>query len=584
MVENKNGIAVGKAALQPQTIDVKNKLAGLLVPVFALKEKDSLGVGDTVSVMRAIDFTAANGMTVLQLLPINETGADNSPYGAISSVALDPMYLAMVPDMVPGLTETMVTEALAALTLVERERLDSNVVDYPLVKGLKKRLLRAAYDIFKKKEDPAFLRFKQECASWLDDYVHFRAMVEQLGTTVWTHWPEEYATIESVRVKCRHSEELTELCDFFAYVQFVAFAQWKQVRAYGDKLGIELMGDIPFGVSRYSADVFAKRELFNMELSGGAPPEKYFQGDKFTAIWGQNWGIPLYDWKHHEATGYKWWRDRVQYVADIFHYFRIDHVLGFFRVYAFPWIPERNWEFVDLSEGEVKEMLGRLPGFEPRPDEPEENAQLNCEEGTVLLSMILSAAREKNCKVVAEDLGMVPDYVRPRLKELGIPGFTIPIFERVEEDRSFKPKETHEQLSLVTYGTHDHEPIASYYEGLSKWWHGEDGHEGWLEVQRLLTFLGLPTDNPPEHFDKNLHRAFIEVSMDCPSWLAMFMVSDLFGSSQRFNEPGIAGDSNWSQRLPLPLADYGKQSDIAECLGWLKLALEKSGRRHKHSQ
>jgi 4-alpha-glucanotransferase len=155
---------------------------------------------------------------------------------------------------------------------------------------------------------------------------------------------------------------------------------------------------------------------------------------------------------------------------------------------------------------------------------------------------------------------MVPDYVRPLLHKLGIAGFAIPIFERVEEDRSFKPKETLAELSLATYGTHDHEPLATFYKRLVEWWHGADGHEGWLEVQRLMKFLDLDENQPPTSFTDELHHVFLSVLLETPCWLAVLMITDLLGTEQRFNEPGISGDLNWSQRLDRPIQRYLEDS------------------------
>jgi 4-alpha-glucanotransferase len=576
-----------------QKIDVQKKLAGLLLPVFALRRPGDIGVGDTQCVIDAIEFLAKHGMTVLQLLPINETGADNSPYNALSSIALDPVYLTLAPELVPGLSQSTIDERVDSQLLHE---LAKGPVRYPQVKSIKLAILQDAYDTLiggankgatrgkaktsMAREIAAFAAFKT-ANKWLETYSLFRALVQENNdSAVWTQWPIEHQNLASATKLANESEHLTRQMDFFKYVQWVAFSQWAQVRAHADKHGVELMGDIPFGISRYSADVFGNRDLFDLERSGGAPPETFFQSDKFTAVWGQNWGIPLYRWQNHEKTNYQFWRERVQETAKIFHYFRIDHVLGFFRVYAFPWIPERNGEFVNLSPEQAKKLTGgKLPGFEPRPDTPQDNAALNCEDGTRLLSMILDAAGDT--KVVAEDLGMVPSYVRPRLTEMGIPGFVIPIFERVSDfDRSFRGRQTYEPLSLVTLGTHDHEPIASFYEGLSKWWHGPDGDNGWQEVRRLMQFLELDADNPPVHFDDRLHRRLIEVLLDTPSWLAVLMVSDLFGTTQRFNEPGIAGDSNWSQRLDRPLVEYAQDDHYGPLLSWLTAELKSAGRSH----
>lgn len=573
-----------KSKFRTQSLDPSRRLSGLLIPVFAMRRQGDLGVGDTLCVMESIDFLASLSMTVLQLLPINETGADNSPYNALSATALDPVYLTMSPSMVPGLSEEMLSR-LAPASLIDE--LEDGPVDYARVKALKLDLLHAAFDAFTggaatEAQRQALVAFKK--LPWLRNYSVFRSfMDENGGSAVWTEWKPEHRDrlhLEQLLTDdLQTGGKIARRVDFYEYVQWVAYQQWHQVRLYADRSGVALMGDIPFGVSRYSADVFGLRELFDLENSGGAPPETFFQGDKFTAVWGQNWGIPLYNWDEHRKTKFAFWRERVRQTSEIFHYFRIDHVLGFFRVYAFPWIPERNNEFVDLSEAEARALAGgRLPQFLPRADEPEENALLNLKEGTALLDVILDAAGQTG--VVAEDLGMVPAYVRPRLQEMRIPGFIIPIFERQEDDpdRNFRRPETYEELSLVTLGTHDHEPIASYYERLSKWWRGEDGHEGWLEVSRLMRFLGLLPEEAPEEFNDLLHRRLLEAVMTSPSWLAVLMISDLLGTGQRFNEPGLAGDSNWSQRLDKPLSMYEKDPHYHALFSWLRQVVRKSGR------
>ncbi len=132
------------------------------------------------------------------------------------------------------------------------------------------------------------------------------------------------------------------------------------------------MGDIPIGVSLASVDVFGNKEIFDFDWYGGAPPEKLFKDDEFVQKWGQNWGIPLYDWDALKVSGYKWWKQRVRKTTAIFRLFRIDHTLGFYRIYAFPWNPIRNDEFLPLSkEDAAKKCQGRLPKFQRRDDELE---------------------------------------------------------------------------------------------------------------------------------------------------------------------------------------------------------------------
>jgi 4-alpha-glucanotransferase len=544
-------------------IDIKEKLAGLLIPVFALRRENDLGIGDTQAVQEAIDFCARTNAAVLQLLPINETGGDNSPYNAISSVSLDPVLLTLSPDVVPGLTNEMLSSLADQAQL---KKLRTGAVDYQAVKALKLKLLRAAFESFEKNgsssQKSEFKIYEEAQKSWLPAYTLFRTLVSvHNGDCCWTQWPEEHrdpkqAEAWLVQQKTGAAGYLVER-QFYAYVQWIAHQQWKSVRAHADKRAVRLMGDIPFGVSRYSADVWANQSLFDLDWSGGAPPETQFRADPFTAKWGQNWGLPNYRWDEHEKEGYAWWHQRVHKCVEIFHHFRIDHVLGFFRIYSFPWVPERNSEFLALSQDEAKQRTGgRAPRFIPRSDERPEDAKLNAQDGRGLLEMILSAAG--NAGVVAEDLGLVPNYVRPLLQNISIPGFTIPQWTRNESTYEYLKRNELPELSLATYATHDHPPLVMLYQDMVNCWHGPDGNVGWLEMQRLMRFLGLDDNNPPTDYTPELHRAFLKALFETPCWLVVLMITDLLAIGQCFNQPGTAGQSNWSERLDHPLSWYEK--------------------------
>lgn len=551
-------------------IDTSEKVAGLLIPVFALRREGDLGIGDTQCVKEAIDFCANIGAAVLQVLPINETGGDNSPYNAISSVALDPVLLTLAPHVVPGLTQDIL-DRVATNSI--RQDVAKGAVDYTKVKPLKLRIFGEAYGNFKHNQlekntgdAEDYRRFLKEQSHWLDDYTLFRTLIDANGGDPgWTRWPEHHRTPEKARKwleSAPNRDDLQNGRDFFAYVQWVAWRQWNAIRAYADQRAVGLMGDIPFGVSKFSCDVWANQHLFDLDWSGGAPPETWFKDDPFTAKWGQNWGLPLYRWEAHRQHGFDWWRQRVQKCVEIFHYFRIDHVLGFFRIYSFPWDPELNGEFLEMDEDEAKERTGgRLPGFKPRSDATEQNAKLNAEEGKALLQVILDAAGDAG--VVAEDLGMVPDYVRPLLTKMGIPGFTIPYWERTT-DQELKPLKTLPKLSLATYATHDHQPLVTYYEDLVRQWHSSTGHNAWLDVQRIMRFLNLDDENPPKEYTAELHHAFIKALLESPCWLAVFMITELLATKERFNAPGTSGASNWSTRLDQPLDYFTSNSPYKE--------------------
>jgi len=516
------------------------KLAGVLVPVFALRGQNDLGIGDTAAVKEMIDWCAAHGFRVLQMLPINETGPDNSPYNAISALALDPTTIAL-----PGSVNA------------------PGPVRYREVKARKRDLLWAA---FQKDGRGGW------DTDWLGDYTLYRALLDENGgNDNWETWPKEHQSPSTVPASLL--KKLAEPRRFYAFVQRIAHEQWADVRRHADARGVALMGDIPFGVSRYSADVWANRELFDLTWSGGAPPEPAFKPDPFTAKWGQNWGIPLYNWAAHKKQKFAWWHRRVQATSSIFHLFRIDHVLGFYRVFAFPWRPQDNSQFTAPSEEEAKARTGgKLPRFFEHADDTEPHKQANRRHGEALLKMIQKAAGDT--VVIAEDLGVVPDYVRPSLAELGIAGFKIPHWERAE-DYNYVDAAAYPSLSLVTPATHDHEPLAARWKLL--WADHEDArakqdhHRAyitWLELQRFVRWAGLDENNAPREFTPELHRAYCRRVLESNSWLAMFMITDVFAQEKRFNVPGPIAESNWTERLDVPVSqlDGQKAQEFAQLI------------------
>jgi 4-alpha-glucanotransferase len=561
------------------------RLAGTLVPVFALRHEKDLGVGDTQAVRDAILFSAEQKLGLLQLLPINETGDDNSPYNAISSVALDPVYLSMTPEAVPGLLPEMIKEMVPDSL---RAELQNGPVQYRRVKQLKLEMLSHAYIEFEAVDleegtDLAyeFQAFVENNMGWLPGYTLFRTLLNEYNNNpIWHQWAPEHQTLVSAETWLTTSEERDELVryrQFTAYVQWIAWRQWFDVRAWADRHKVKLVGDIPFGLSRYGADVWSERDLFDLTWSGGAPPEPFFQGDDFLKKWGQNWGIPLYDWNAHRAQDFAWWKQRVIATGKIFHAFRIDHVLGFFRIYSFPWLPQQNDEYLHLNSEQAKEKAGgRVPHFMPRADEPEEDATLNAAEGEAFLRMIQEAAGETG--VVAEDLGVVPKYVPALLQKLRIPGFAIPQFFVDPETRQLIPKGLMPEISVATWGTHDHAPLVNWYNDLARRWKGPNGHEPWLELQRLMHFLGENENEPPETFTEKLHEAFLRTLLEAKSCWTILVISDVLAVDVRFNQPGTANAGNWSQRLDKPLHVYGEDPAAAPKFRFLREEVVKSGR------
>ena len=354
---------------------------GILIPVFSLRRDNDLGIGDTRALLEMIKWAAANKVGFLQLLPINETGADNSPYNAISSVALDPLLIDL--EAIPEI------EASDIKAIAKELGIDSNtenLVDYETVRTAKWGLLAKGFDAFWATEllNTEFDAFCIEEAEWLVPYCKFRWLMEISGTEEWELWPEQYNTPGDAEtyLTTLPVEEVERNLTFFAWVQWHAFTQWRNLRDYAQQHDVKLMGDIPIGISYSSADVFFEPEWFDLTLSGGSPPETVFKDDAFACQWGQNWGIPIYRWDVLEQNDFSWWRRRIEKLTDIFHIFRIDHILGFYRIYSFPWRPRRNEEFVGLSEKQAKDITGGpLPEFFPRSDDTDKNRAANLADG-----------------------------------------------------------------------------------------------------------------------------------------------------------------------------------------------------------
>jgi 4-alpha-glucanotransferase len=534
------------------------RLAGILEPVFAIRTEEDLGIGDTEGVRQMVDWCHRHRLNLFQTLPINETSDDNSPYNAISSLAIEPTTIAITPEHIPDLTAERYREFASPKSLSELRR---GAVNYPKVKALKRALLGAAFEHFLDRHfnrvTPRaiqFRAFQMENAEWLSDYALFRLLMDLNGHSVkWDSWPYEHRGPRRARTWLlslpeARRDELMRKQLFFMYVQWIAFSQWQAIKTYAAERKVFLMGDIPFGVGRFSADTWANRSIFDLDWSGGAPPEKVFDWDVFTKKWGQNWGIPNYRWDELQRHNYEWWRTRVGNLQKVFHFYRIDHVLGLFRIYSFPWTPDRNAEFLPLDETEAAARTGgRLPGFKEFPDDSPEHKAFNQAQGEATLRVLQEASGET--AIVAEDLGVVPDYVPPTLEKLGIPGFRIPPLFR-NQDGTYADPQLYPRLSLAQPATHDHEPIAALWQ---QWWANVDAGRNEEANRReqglFMEFCGLNPTDPPREFTDEVHEAFTRRIMESNSWLVVFQITDVFGQTPRFNTPGSTSESNWSFRL-----------------------------------
>ena len=558
-----------------------DKIAGILAPLFALRTDDDLGVGDVAALRQFIDWSRAIGFRLVQLLPINETGGDNSPYNAISSRAIDPTTL----QLAPGTPEDLSEEAFTGMTAgVDLPALRRGSVKYEIVKPLKRKLLERAFNVFRARPDanPDFAAFCENEKSWLDDYTLFRILMElNAERETWDTWAPEHSTIEAARgwldsLGRKERASLEARRAFHNYVQWIAHRQWCEVKSYAERQGVALMGDIPFGVSYYSADVFARPECFALDWSGGAPPEPYFKDDEFTQKWGQNWGIPLYRWDVMRAHGFDWWRQRVHGVREIFHLFRIDHILGFYRIYAFPWRPSHNAEILPLDWSEMLVRTGgRAPQFAPRDDESREHREGNRREGEEYLRVVLEEAGPN--RVIGEDLGTVADYVRPNLRSLGIAGFKIPQWENFPESDCSIPGSAYERRSVATFATHDHKPVRALWEAAFEK-KTDAPEQARHDLAKMAEFAGIAAPTESTDYLREFYPAIFEALFRSESWIALVMVTDLLARKERFNVPGTASGSNWTRRLHTTVSGLGHGRVLKRQLAVVRDLLEKSGR------
>lgn len=303
--------------------------AGTAIPVFSLRSDDDFGVGDFYDLYKMIDWAKKTGQNFVQILPINDTTmtgtwTDSYPYNANSTFALHPMFLRL--EAVGKLSDAAQMERFAAL----RAELNSlKEVDYERVNNAKLEYLRAIYaeqgeETLRSAE---YKKFVEENAYWLNDYAAFCVLRDKNGTADFSQWGD-YATYDAARVKAFIADNRYEI-DFARFLQYHLDKQLSEVRNYAHEQKVVLKGDIPIGISRTSVDAWVNPSLFHMDCQAGAPPDDF-------SVLGQTWGFPTYNWEEMAKDGYRWWKNRFAKMSQYFDAYRIDHILGFFRIWQIP--------------------------------------------------------------------------------------------------------------------------------------------------------------------------------------------------------------------------------------------------------
>ena len=308
------------------------RLAGMLVPVFSLRSEGSFGVGDFGDLKKMVDLVCETGQRVLQILPVNDTTTthswtDSYPYSCISIFAIHPQYADL--RQLPALTNAKQRNDFEAL----RQQLNAlPQIDYEQVNHAKITYLRLlfAQEGSKVLSSKDFKEFLEEAGQWLVPYAQYCVLRDKYGTACFEQWPDHNTWNEADRAALLNarSSQYRE-ASFWYYVQFVLHMQLLDAHQYARKSHVVLKGDIPIGVSRYGCDVWTEPRYFNLNGQAGAPPDDF-------SVNGQNWGFPTYNWDEMLKDGCQWWIRRFQNMAQYFDAYRIDHVLGFFRIWEIP--------------------------------------------------------------------------------------------------------------------------------------------------------------------------------------------------------------------------------------------------------
>jgi len=524
---------MAKSPTSKSLTQLRRRRAGVVIPLFSIRTESGWGLGEVSDIPRFAAWAHAAGFSVLQLLPVNAvSGADPSPYAAASAFALEPLYLSL-----DDCEDFSAIGGRAALAPAARERLDqavrSPLVDWPAIRAVKREAMSLAFDRFMREEwqkqrprAAELAAFVEANRGWLDDYALFAVLHDQFEKS-WLDWP---AALRDRRPEALEAarEQNRDAVLFNEWTQWQLDRQWRQARDGAGAVGVAIMGDLPFMVGMDSADVWANRDLFRTDARVGTPP------DAFSAT-GQDWGLPVYDWKAHMEGEFAWIEQRARRSGELFGIYRIDHVIGFYRTY-------------------FRSADGTTSGYTPA-DEP---AQLALGEHVVRLM-------SRWAEVIAEDLGTVPPFLRPSLEQLAVPGYRVLRWEK-EEDGSYRDPATWPEVSVCTNATHDTDTTAAWYDALS------------LEEREALRAMPALADlDPARAFDERVRDLFTKALYDSPSRLALVLLQDALGARDRINTPGTLEPANWRYRMPMTVAELAADRELTERLSEIATVAGRAG-------
>jgi 4-alpha-glucanotransferase len=480
---------------------------GLDIPLGALHSKNSCGIGEFFDLLPLIDWCRKIKLRIIQLLPLNDSGNDPSPYNALSSCALNPIYLSL--QRLPFLDEFPELKKKISIMqhLTQSQRIAYLEVKNSKIEWLRSYFEKAAARLVKQ---DAFIEFVRN-NSWSIPYGLFKVLKDQFAQSPWQAWPEELKNPSKKKY-----DELVEHywhdISFYLVLQYLAFEQLKEVKKHAALSQILLKGDIPILISSDSVDTWYHPEFFDLNLAAGAPPDTYCQD-------GQYWGFPIYKWDIKRKTQFAWWKQRLSVASHFYDLYRIDHVVGFFRIWAIPLgHPSKEGKFI-----------------------PEDEA-LWIPQGKELLEMLISSSP---MLPIAEDLGDVPSSVRQCLTELGIPGTKVMRWERLwNKDKSFIPFNEYPPISMTCVSTHDSETLQI-------WW-----RDSVKEAQDFALYKQWQY-NP--NLNKEQRKEILWESHHTPSLFHINLLQEYLAlfpelvwpnpEDERINIPGKILPNNWTYRF-----------------------------------
>ena len=328
--------------------DTRWKGAGVAIPVFSLRSQQSMGIGEFSDLKLMIDWANKTGLSMIQVLPVNDTIAnktwqDSYPYAAISVFALHPLYI-NIASIASFENKTIAKSYDKDLKVLNK----LSTVDFESVLHSKFKYLKILFDqeYSTLKDNKSYIDFLQKSSDWLPQYATFCHLRDKYATCNFNQWPQNTVFTQDILeyYTSNNYPEHQEI-EFYYFVQYHADKQLLEAKEYARTHGIVLKGDLPIGIYRYSCDAWIAPELYNMSEQAGAPPDDY-------AVLGQNWGFPTYNWSVMAKDGFAWWRRRMQKLNQYFDALRIDHILGFFRIWQIP---------IDQIEGTLGSFNPRLP-------------------------------------------------------------------------------------------------------------------------------------------------------------------------------------------------------------------------------